>query len=84
MADLYEQVFSIARDNETHGDTAAASMLGGALRAVIELHAPVTFVRHQLDVPICEACSASDDLHDVPAPCETVRAIARELGIEAA
>ena len=64
-------------------DPHRVTKLGKVVGAVLELHAPVTFMRHQLDVPICGACSANDDLHDVPAPCSTVQAIARELGIEA-
>jgi hypothetical protein len=54
------------------------------LRAVVELHKPTTFLRRPLATPICDTCSADDDAHDVPSPCSTIQAIARELGVDSA
>lgn len=57
--------------------------LGKALRAVVELHAPVTFWRPWANEPAaCKTCRDGDGL-PVAHPCAEVQAIARELGIEA-
>jgi hypothetical protein len=53
-----------------------------ALRAVVELHKPTTFLRSPLATPICDTCSTDDDAHDVLWPCSTIQAIARELGVD--
>lgn len=52
-------------------DRCTRHVLAAALRAAVELHAPTQFGGRAWCVPCCRE-----------EPCETVRAIARELGIE--
>jgi hypothetical protein len=56
-----------------------------ALRAVVELHAPVPHTLYgNLIRNVCEGCDAGAYAEESPDwPCRTVQAIARELGIEA-
>ena len=56
-----------------------------ALRAVVELHAPVPHTLHgNLIRNVCEGCDAGAYAEESPDwPCSTVQAVARELGIEA-
>ncbi len=54
--------------------------LAAALRAVVELHAPIEqgfAASHWLD---CRGCDSRDEPPD--SPCSTVQAIARELGVQ--
>jgi hypothetical protein len=53
-----------------------------ALRAVVELHAPV-FNFEGSQIPNCRGCDKPRTARRPPWPCRTVQAIARELGIEA-
>ena len=56
--------------------------VNAALRAVVELHAPVKPYRDtpQLD---CHGCGQPPMArHRAPWPCSTVQAIARELGVQ--
>ena len=76
--DLYFEVLSALTGRWDEDDALAAR---AALRAVVELHEPCTFLRRPLAAPICETCSGDDDLHDEPWPCSTIRTIAEALGV---
>lgn len=53
-----------------------------ALRAVVELHAPVTFWRPWADEPpACKSCRSATG-EPVAYPCAEAQAIARELGVD--
>lgn len=77
MSDLYERLLAEVESLED-----AIPQPGGtceALRAVLELHKPTerTWSWGAVDIE-CDGCA-----HDAPSwPCETVRAIARALGVE--
>jgi hypothetical protein len=58
---------------------------GAALRAVVELHRPVSFWRPYPDPEQCYSCrSDRSDTGTVTWPCSTIQAIARELGVDSA
>lgn len=80
MTDLHRRLLD-ATNPLTVAEERTPEELAAVVRAVIELHEPVTYRRRPLANPECESCSADDDLHDVPWPCSTVRTIAQHLGI---
>jgi len=56
--------------------------LAAALRAVVELHAPVTYWRPWVgEPPSCQECLGPLGDH-VAWPCSTIQAIALELGVD--
>jgi hypothetical protein len=61
-----------------------ASVIAGSLHAVLELHKPRIAVEGTLEgKPICDECSdGTDEFLARDYPCPTVRAIAKELGVE--
>jgi hypothetical protein len=88
VSDLHAHLLAATGDrfNNWH---IAANQRGAALRAVVELHKPVTFWRPWSGEPTaCEHCSmllqAAGAPDPVPYPCLTVVEIARELGVDGA
>jgi hypothetical protein len=75
---LHAQLIAELDRIDPHGLT----KVGKALRAVVELHAPV--LRFEgAEIPVCRGCDKPRTARRPPWPCRTVQAIARELGIEA-
>lgn len=54
-----------------------------ALRAVVELHAPVERFEGST-LPVCRGCDKHRTAKRPPWPCSTIQAIARELGVDGA
>jgi hypothetical protein len=84
--DLHQQLLYATRDGQFEPGSSYSPLnfdpFRAAIRAAVELHAPVTYGTWTL----CGACSQTEGrevLRFVSAPCPEVQAIARELGIEA-
>lgn len=86
MADptLHERLLALTEPLVT-GQMLTTSNVNGpraALRAVVELHRPVTFWRPYNEPQQCYSCrSDRTDTGTVPWPCSTVQAIAGQLGL---
>lgn len=78
---LLDATASVWVVGETVPPAAKLNALSAALRAVAELHS--AFHYEWFGIDCCSECSDPDGGLAVHAPCETVRVIARELGIEA-
>jgi hypothetical protein len=68
----------IEEDSDGCEDTSAEALVG-ALRAVVELHRPIT-----CRPPVCSASTPDDGPRpDTPRwPCKTIRAVAEVLGVD--
>jgi hypothetical protein len=82
--DLHQKL--LAELDDRYVDILAEQRLGRslveALRAVVELHAPVPYFEHTPDWLVCHGCDLDGyDAQHPPWPCSTIQAITRELGV---
>jgi hypothetical protein len=75
VADLHEQLLAAITQ---HGGPLG---VGTALRAVVELHAPVERFEGST-LPVCRGCDKHRTAKRPPWPCSTIQAIARELEVD--
>lgn len=80
---LLDEIKSTELATQGFGGNMSAESLGDALRAVVELHAPVPCRYNLCNSPethyVCSECGSAHS-H----PCSTVRAVASALGVETA
>lgn len=86
MSDLHARLVA-ELDPTTPWDADRDEHVYAALRAVVELHAPVPLFEDEPDEPpVCAVgiiyCDDGGHVHHEPYPCSTIQAIARELGVD--
>jgi hypothetical protein len=77
VADLHALVLAELDRVDPHRPT------NRALRAAVELHAPVPYHETSPNWLICHGCDMDGyEAERPPSPCSTIQAVARELGID--
>lgn len=83
MTVLHQRLLSALDLDEEDNHPGFSCRSLAALRAVVELHAPVESPFVDLGFVFeCNACSPGDKYASIEYPCSTVRRIAEELGVE--
>lgn len=82
-ADLHARLLDRVTEAALAVEEDRYNMVGeiAALRAVVELHAPVLRFEGS-EIPVCRGCDKPRMARRPPWPCSTIQTIARELGVD--